>query len=56
MIMRGSRSEKGKVLYHVNNVAAMYSQKIGNALRTIDTCYEGAEGNASFSVQGKAWH
>lgn len=32
-------SEKSKVLYQVNKIAAMHSQKIGNALRTIDTWY-----------------
>lgn len=30
---------KSKVLYAVNAVAAMHSQKIGNAIRTIDTWY-----------------
>lgn len=35
----GNKSKKKKILYHVNNVAAMHSQKIGNALRTIDTWY-----------------
>jgi len=63
MIMRESRGEKGKILYRVNNVAAMHSQKIGNAFRTIDTWYEGAEGNGPISVepfgsvtmQRKAW-
>ncbi|MFY9180555.1 MAG: type I-F CRISPR-associated protein Csy3 [Venatoribacter sp.] len=36
----GSKNgKKSKFLYHVNNVAAMHSQKIGNALRTIDTWY-----------------
>jgi CRISPR-associated protein Csy3 len=34
-----SKSGKSKVLYHVDNIAAMHSQKIGNALRTIDTWY-----------------
>ena len=37
-----SKSKKSKVLYSVdgiNGVAAMHSQKIGNALRTIDTWY-----------------
>jgi len=34
-----SKNKKDKVLYHVDNVAAMHSQKIGNALRTIDTWY-----------------
>lgn len=30
---------KSKILYHVNGVAAMHSQKIGNAIRCIDTWY-----------------
>ncbi len=34
-----SRSKKSKILYHVKNVAALHSQKIGNALRAIDTWY-----------------
>lgn len=33
------KNKKSKILYQVNNVAAMHSQKIGNALRTIDTWY-----------------
>lgn len=33
------KNTKSKILYHVNDVAAMHSQKIGNALRTIDTWY-----------------
>ena len=36
---RPSTDKKSKVLYSVNNVAALHSQKIGNALRTIDTWY-----------------
>lgn len=31
--------DKNKFLYSVNGIAAMHSQKIGNALRTIDTWY-----------------
>lgn len=31
--------KKSKFLYQVNEVAAMHSQKVGNALRTIDTWY-----------------
>jgi len=34
-----SKGGKSKILYHVNDVAAMHSQKLGNALRTIDTWY-----------------
>ena len=39
-----SNSKKSKVLYQVDGIAAMHSQKIGNALRTIDDWYpEAAE-------------
>jgi len=34
-----SKEKKSKILYQVNNQAAIHSQKIGNALRTIDTWY-----------------
>jgi CRISPR-associated protein Csy3 len=34
-----AKEKKSKILYEVNDVAAMHSQKIGNALRTIDTWY-----------------
>jgi CRISPR-associated protein Csy3 len=33
------KAKKSKILYSINGVAAMHSQKIGNALRTIDTWY-----------------
>ena len=33
------KGKKSKVLYQVEGTAAMHSQKIGNALRTIDTWY-----------------
>lgn len=33
------KSSKSRTLYHVNGVASIHSQKIGNALRTIDTWY-----------------
>lgn len=35
-----SKGQKSKILYAINNVAALHSQKIGNALRTIDTWYQ----------------
>ncbi len=35
------KGQKSKTLYKVGEVAAMHSQKIGNALRTIDTWYPG---------------
>jgi CRISPR-associated protein Csy3 len=45
LILDGGRdNRKSKTLYQVEGVAAMHSQKIGNALRTIDTWYpEAAE-------------
>lgn len=35
--------KKSKVLYQINNIAGMHSQKISNAIRTIDTWYTDAE-------------
>lgn len=62
---RGStRGQKSKTLYQVADVAAMHSQKIGNALRTVDTWYpdEGenlgpiaVEPYGSVTSQGKAY-
>ncbi len=34
-----SKGGKSKILYDINQIAGMHSQKIGNALRTIDTWY-----------------
>jgi len=59
----GTLVKKSKTLYHVNGVAAIHSQKIGNAIRTIDTWYEGAdelgpiavEPYGSVTTQGKAY-
>jgi CRISPR-associated protein Csy3 len=34
-----SKNKKSKILYNVKEVAAMHSQKIGNAIRTIDIWY-----------------
>ncbi len=34
-----TQSEKSKILYQINDQAGMHSQKIGNALRSIDTWY-----------------
>lgn len=41
-----SKSKKSKILYHIDDIAGMHSQKIGNALRTIDTWYPEPEGGA----------
>lgn len=35
----GSKEKKSKILYSNNGIAALHEQKIGNALRTIDTWY-----------------
>jgi CRISPR-associated protein Csy3 len=43
LVLDKGKGDKSKILYHVNEVAAMHSQKIGNALRTIDTWYPGFE-------------
>ncbi|MGY0633390.1 type I-F CRISPR-associated protein Csy3 [Luteimonas sp. A478] len=63
LILDRERGDKSRTLYDVAGVAAMHSQKIGNALRTIDTWYSGADGNGPIAVepygsvttQGKAW-
>jgi CRISPR-associated protein Csy3 len=39
MILERARGDKSKTLYEVNKIAAIHSQKIGNAIRTIDTWY-----------------
>lgn len=43
LILDKGKSDKSKVLYSVQNISALHSQKIGNALRTIDTWYPDAE-------------
>ena len=63
LILDKGSAGKSKTLYHVNNVAAIHSQKIGNAIRTIDTWYDGAadlgpiavEPYGSVTTQGKAY-
>lgn len=39
LILDKGKGNKSKVLYSVDGIAAMHSQKLGNALRTIDTWY-----------------
>lgn len=41
-LVMNSSDKKSKYLYQLNQQAAMHSQKIGNALRTIDTWYPNA--------------
>ncbi|WXL26147.1 type I-F CRISPR-associated protein Csy3 [Ectopseudomonas mendocina] len=63
LILDRSRGTKSKTLYTVNEIAGIHSQKIGNALRSIDTWYEGADINGPIAVepygsvttQGKAY-
>lgn len=63
LILERGRGDKSKTLYHVNNVAAMHSQKIGNAVRTIDTWYSSVgkldpiavEPYGSVTTEGKAY-
>ncbi len=47
LVLDKGKGGKSKVLYDVNGVAAMHSQKIGNALRTIDTWYPEFENQQS---------
>ncbi|MBK1733373.1 type I-F CRISPR-associated protein Csy3 [Thiococcus pfennigii] len=58
------KGQKSKTLYSVDGIAAMHSQKIGNALRTIDTWYPGDGGDlgpiavepyGSVTSQGRAY-
>lgn len=39
LVLDKGKGKKSKILYAVDNMAAMHSQKLGNALRTIDTWY-----------------
>lgn len=63
LILERGRGDKSKTLYDVNGVAAIHSQKIGNALRTVDSWYQGAdefgpiavEPYGSVTTQGKAY-
>ncbi|MFV0478332.1 MAG: type I-F CRISPR-associated protein Csy3 [Parahaliea sp.] len=63
LILDKGSSKKSKTLYHVDHIAAIHSQKIGNAIRTIDTWYEDAdnlgpiavEPYGSVTTQGKAY-
>ena len=63
LILDKGQSKKSKTLYTVEGVAGVHSQKIGNALRTIDTWYPEAaeqgpiavEPYGSVTTQGKAY-
>ena len=60
------KGQKSKTLYHVGGVAGLHSQKVGNALRTIDTWYPAEDADCdlgpiavepygSVTSQGKAY-
>ncbi len=51
LILDKGASKKSKTLYDVGGVAAIHSQKIGNALRTIDTWYPEASVNGPIAVE-----
>ena len=63
LILDKASTSKSKTLYEVAGVAAMHSQKVGNALRTIDTWYDevgelgpiAIEPYGSVTTQGKAY-
>lgn len=46
-----SNSSKSRLLYQVDNVAGMHSQKIGNALRTIDTWHPKVDELGAIAVE-----
>lgn len=46
-----SNSNKSRLLYQVDNVAGMHSQKIGNALRTIDTWHSHVEELGAIAIE-----
>lgn len=43
LVMGGGKGDKSKFLYQLDGQAAMHSQKIGNALRTIDTWHSAVD-------------
>ena len=51
LILDKGASKKSKTLYDVGSVAAIHSQKIGNALRTIDTWYAESSENGPIAVE-----
>lgn len=51
LILGKGKSDKSKVLYDVSGTAAMHSQKVGNALRTIDTWYPDSDEVGPIAVE-----
>jgi len=65
LILDRGKGDKSRTLYAVQNVAGIHSQKIGNAIRTVDTWYPNDAGEdigpiavepyGSVTTQGKAY-
>lgn len=65
LILDRGRGDKSKTLYQVDDVAGIHSQKLGNAIRTVDTWYPqeaeedlgpiAVEPYGSVTTQGKAY-
>jgi CRISPR-associated protein Csy3 len=51
LVMGGGKGDKSKFLYQLNGQVAMHSQKIGNALRTIDTWHPAFEEVGPIAVE-----
>ncbi|MBN8735378.1 MAG: type I-F CRISPR-associated protein Csy3 [Xanthomonadales bacterium] len=51
LILDKGSSKKSKTLYDVDGIAALHSQKIGNAIRTIDTWYPEVASNGPIAVE-----
>lgn len=51
LILDKGSSKKSKTLYHVKGVAGIHSQKLGNALRTIDTWHPDVEELGPIAVE-----
>ncbi len=49
------KDKKSKILYHVAEVAALHSQKIGNALRSIDTWYSAFSENGNNPIAAEPY-
>lgn len=51
LVLDRGRGDKSKTLYQVKEVAAIHSQKLGNAIRTIDDWYSGANDLGPIAVE-----
>ena len=52
LVLDKGQGKKSKMLYSVDNIASMHSQKLGNALRSIDTWYsEYANENRPIAIE-----